>query len=161
MTLARFESMSDVHAFRRILHERSNIYHWIAMEKKRAFTFASSNCQEPLESDITNLFRWTIGNQNVSAKLFNDSAYAIQNCHEMCLALTLIYANRFRLDDVFCNYEYSVICRNNSLGKCNFDLCCSACGKTKYCIVCCVVGPKSWFQNCMLHVRVVESCSSL
>lgn len=119
MTLARFESMDDVHAFRRILHERSYTYFWIAMEKKRAFTVSSSNCQEPVESmsDITDLLKWTIGNQNVSATLFNDSAFAIENCKEMCLAVSLTDANRFRLDDVHCYIQHSVICRNNSLGK--------------------------------------------
>ena len=125
MTFAKFYSMDDVFAYRRLLHERYINYPVVALQKKGQFSTTQASCKKTVTSfsEVANLTQWMVGDPHVTPAFFSDDSVHLSSCTEMCLFASIV-GNKFRMDDISCGSATYVICRKSS-SELRFCICLS------------------------------------
>lgn len=122
MDLARFYSMDDVFAFRRLVHEKGALV--LGLQKRFHFinTAGRSSCYRVITSskfaDFVYLTEWMNGNKYVSRRFFKNTVGMIRLCKTTCFYMTLDSTNKFIIKDLDCSYRrISIACYKRLKGE--------------------------------------------
>lgn len=112
MTLARLDSIENVFAYNRLLHEVDYLP-WLGMMKKERFTTTDAGCKT-ISFSYANVglsMRWMIGDPQVSSEYFQNYTFEMNDCNENCAYIALLNNNQFRLNDGDCEFSTWIVCR--------------------------------------------------
>lgn len=122
MDLARFYSMDDVFAFRRLVHEKGALV--LGLKKRVSFRNIDkrSACSRVITSskfaDFVHLTEWMNGDKYVSPRFFKDTEGVIRFCKSSCFFMTLDSTNKFIIKDFRCsNRRKSIACYKRLQGE--------------------------------------------
>lgn len=120
MTFARFYSMDDVFAFRRLLliHNMMSL----SLKKKEQFSTALSCKKITSAPDLAQHTYWSIGHPQVSAEFFADTTFAFNSCSDMCFQMVLVSGHIVELRDINCATLQFITCRNSSGNSMNWKV---------------------------------------